>query len=386
MSRTLRIGAALVLLFFIGWGVRSAFPPGELRDYGSFVASGLAASEGKNPYGIHPLTFHVVLPGFDVWNPNLNPPVSIPAFQAFALVSPERGLLVWRAISIVCYLIAVALLVRQYGMGRGGLLALWAVALAGFWDTLALGQIYLPLVLAAVAAWLLLERGHTIAAGILIGIVIAVKPNFGVWPALLLLAGHYRAPLVAIASAAVLSLLPLALHGVTIYRQWFELVANDTNRAAFLTNASLTGLAQRVGLESAGTVISLLLLAALAAWAAVRRPAPMRASAFGIVAAILASPIAWIHYTLFLLPVFFSSRITPALAIAGALFVVPVPALLRLLDAEPWVQATAGSAYNWAVLLCLVALAGDLTHEGRADRRKSRGQPSGFGIVERGHA
>lgn len=355
-----RVLTALALLVLIGWGIRAARPTGELRDYGSFIASGRAGAQGQNPYGIYPLTFHVVLPQFEVWNPNLNPPVSIPVFAFFDRVDPQRGFRLWWVFSMMCYLAAVALLVaRRPGALRDGrwLLPLWALALAGFWDTLALGQIYLPLVLAAVGSWLLLQEGRPLPAGILMGIVVAVKPNFGVWPALLLLAGHWRAPLAAGVTAAALSAMPLAIYGMEIYRQWVALILADESRAAFLTNASFAGLAQRAGAGVLGTVVSVGLLLALAAWAFRRRPDVMRASALGILGGIVASPIAWVHYTLFLLPAFFAARMTAPLVLAAALLTVPVPLLLELLDAPAWQQATMGSAYNWAVLLALFGFA-----------------------------
>lgn len=354
-----RILLGLCLAVAIADGIRRARPVGELRDFGSFIASGRAGGEGQNPYGVYPLTFHVVLPGFDVWNPNLNPPVSVPAFQWLGGFDPARTFPVWWAVSLACYLAAVALLARRYGTGRSWLLPLWALALAGLWDTLALGQIYLPLVLATVGAWLLLDRGRHAAAGVLIGIVIAVKPNFAVWPLLLLLAGHARAPLAAAGTAAVLSIVPLLTHGWLVYQQWVALILSDTGRAAFLTNASLPGLAQRLDARTAGLVLSALLLAALALWARRSRPGTLQASALGIIGGLVASPIAWVHYTLFLLPIFFSRRWSPGLAAAGVLLTVPVFVVLGFLDAPLWQQVTAGSSYNWAVLLCAGAIAAE---------------------------
>jgi hypothetical protein len=349
-----RAAIALVLLFLIGWGVRASWPSGELRDYGSFIGSGRNAAAGENPYGINPITFHVVLPGFEVWNPNLNPPVSIPVFRFFDRVPPQRGFVWWFIFSLTTYVAAVVLLARRYGAGPSGLTVLWALALAGFWDTLALGQIYLPLVLAAVAGWLLLERRRDVAAGVMIGLVVAIKPNFAVWPMLLLLARHYRPATTAIVTAIVISLLPLMSYGVEIYRQWFALILSDRNRAEFLTNASINGLAQRAHAGSLGILCSVGLVMALAWWAFVTRPHRLRATALGILAGIAASPIAWVHYTLFLLPLFFTAGWAPrVIVVAGALLVVPVPLLLRALDAPLWLQLTAGSAYNWAVLLCL---------------------------------
>lgn len=349
-----RLIAAAFLLVVIVDGAQRSLPSRELRDFGSFIASARAGIEGADPYAIHPLTFHVVVPGFDVWNPNLNPPISVLLFRPFTAAAPHEAFLWWWGISLVCYVLAVALLVRRYGEKDRPLLTLWALAAAGFWDTLALGQIYLPLVLATVIVWLLLERGRTAAAGLLIGCIVAVKPNFAAWPAVLLLAGHLRAPLTAFAVAAILSTIPLLTHGSAIYRQWASVILADESRTAFLTNASIPGLAARAGIQAAGMIAAVAVLAMVAGWAFRRKPSPLEASAVGMVAGIAASPIAWVHYTLLLLPVFFRWHRSPALVAAAILLVVPVAFVLRYLDAALWRQATIGSSYNWAVILCLL--------------------------------
>lgn len=365
--RLIHLAAAGILVLLIWTGISLAWPSGDLRDYGSFIASGRAAAAGDNPYGIHPLTFHVVLPGFDVWNPNLNPPISLPVFQLFDTVEPRTGFRGWWLISLGCYLLAVALLARTHGRPRRWFLAAWAIALAGFWDTLALGQIYLPLVLAAVIAWRLLEADRRVAAGVLIGVVVAVKPNFAVWPVLLLLSGHLAVAAAAGVTVLVLSAVPLVLYGPLVYRQWIDLLVSDTGRGAFLTNASFPGLTQRMDLELAGAIISIAWLLMLAAWALWKRPGRMDASTLGILGGIIASPIAWVHYTLFLLPVFFSRRWNLALAAAAALLAVPVPWVLSTLGAPAWQQLTIGSVYNWAMLLCAGGLAIEILP--RFDRR-----------------
>jgi hypothetical protein len=331
-------------------------PSRDLWDFGSFVASGRAAGEGLNPYGIYPLTLRVELPGFESWNPNLNPPISALLFQLFDLAEPHRAFQVWRWISVAFYAVTVLLLVLRFRGLEAPLIALWAFALAGFWDTLFLGQIYLPLVFAAVAAWLLLERGAGLWAGILIGIVVAMKPNFLVWPVLLFLAGHRRPALAGVAAAGAISAIPLALYGPEVYRQWFELIASDRERALFLTNASFAGLAARAGMPFLGTVLSLALLGGLAAWAFWRRPGVIPASSLALVAALLASPLGWIQYTLFLLPVFLTHWHRLAMRGVAALLIIPVPFIIGQLDKPAWTQITTGSVYGWAVVLCLAIL------------------------------
>lgn len=338
-----------------------------LWDFGSFVASGRAASEGLNPYGIYPLTLRVELPGFESWNPNLNPPISALLFQAFDGADPSVTYQVWRWISVVVYAAAILLLVSRVGNRVEALIiTVWAFALAGFWDTLFLGQIYLPLVLAGIAAWLLLERGVGLWAGLLIGIVVAMKPNFLVWPVLLFLSGHHRSAIAAFVTAGAISLIPLVIYGPEVYRQWFELVAADGSRALFLTNGSFAGLAARAGVPSFGLVLGFLLLAGLAAWAFWRRPDGLTVSAMALLASILASPLGWIHYTLFLLPVIVRHWHQPAMRIVALLLIIPVPFIIDQLGKPAWIQLTTGSVYGWALVLCLAIL---IIDEGRRIRQ-----------------
>lgn len=241
--RLLYFAPATVVVLLSAWVIRAEFPriasDHGLWDFGAFVTSGRAAAAGLDPYGIYPpLTPHVIFPGFESWNPNLNPPVSALLFQVLDLLQPTLSLRIWLAVSIVCYVAAVILLLRRYSSGlEAGLMAIWAFALAGFWDTLYLGQIYTPLVLACIIAWLRLEKGDHLFAGIMIGLLISMKPNFAVWPVLLLLAGYRLPSGVAIATAAAVGAVPLVIFGPGIYFDWLQLVAADGGRAVFLTNA-----------------------------------------------------------------------------------------------------------------------------------------------------
>lgn len=367
-------GVALALISI--WVIASELPralPGEgLWDFGSFVASGRAAREGLNPYGVYPLTLHVVLPGFESWNPNLNPPVSALLFQLFDLGDPGLTFRIWWAISVMCFAATVFLLLRRYRPAEPVTLAVWAFGLAGFWDTLVLGQIYLPLVLAGTAAWIYLDQGANGRAGVLIGLIVAMKPNFLVWPVLLGLAGYGVPALVAVGTAAAISAVPLAVMGPHVYGQWIELIVSDRERAAFLTNASLSGLAARIGMPSVGLVLSLAVLAVSAWWAIRRRPTVTDASALALVVAILASPIGWVHYTLFLAPVLFSRWHAYPIRLVGLLLLVPVPFVIGQFGKPAWIQVTVGSVYGWAVVLCFLAVM--LTMPGR--ERGARGRQS----------
>ncbi|WP_410217217.1 glycosyltransferase family 87 protein [Paracoccus sp. (in: a-proteobacteria)] len=361
LARSLRhsviVLLAVISVFAIFMEYGRVFSPHGLWDFGAFVASGRAAAEGLDPYGIYPLTPHVVLPGFESWNPNLNPPISALLFQMFDLAEPAVSLRIWLWFSIACYAGTVLLLVRRYGRGvEGPFVAVWAFGLAGFWDTLFLGQIYLPLLLMAVGAWLLLERGELVWSGILIGLVVAMKPNFLVWPVLLFLSGHRQPALICVATAVAISLIPLVFMGPEVYQQWFSLVASDGDRAFFLTNASLSGLAARAGFPDVGTPLGAALLLGLAAWAFRQRPGIIAASGPALVASVLASPLGWIHYTLFLLPVLLHHWDRRGMWIVAGLLVVPVPFVIDQFSRAQWVQLTLGSVYGWAVVLCMIVV------------------------------
>ena len=381
MTAAARWITGLLIVIAALMAIRAEFPriihePG-LWDFGSFVASGRAAGEGLNPYGIYPLTLRVELPGFESWNPNLNPPISALLFQAFDVADPYVTYQVWRWISVAVYAVAILLLVSRIGNRVEALvIAIWAFAMAGFWDTLFLGQIYLPLVLAGIAAWLMLERGASLWAGLLIGIVVAMKPNFLVWPVLLLLSGQHRSALAAFVTAGAISLIPLLIYGPDVYRQWFELVAADGSRALFLTNGSFAGLAARAGIPSFGLVLGFLLLLGLAAWALWRRPDVLTVSAMALLASILASPLGWIHYTLFLLPVIMMHWNRLAMRVVALLLIIPVPFVIDQLGKPAWLQLTIGSVFGWALVLCLVILIAVEWHRIRKeDQRRSAAVP-----------
>ena len=95
-----------------------------------------------------------------------------------------------------------------------------------------LGQIYTPLVLACIVAWLRLEKGDYLVAGIMIGLLISMKPNFAVWPVLLFLAGHRMPSVVTIATAVVIAAVPLVIFGPGIHLDWLHLVATDGGRSS----------------------------------------------------------------------------------------------------------------------------------------------------------
>jgi hypothetical protein len=197
------------------------------------------------------------------------------------------------------------------------------LAQAGF-NTLWLGQNYSLFLALAVGAWLLLEGDRQVAAGICLGLLAATKPNYGLWVLLLVFCGRRKAAGVAAATAAALSLLPVALYGGGVYVEWMRAVAADPHW--FLANeVSITGVTTRFGEHTAGEVLAVLLLAGTCGFVAWKRPSLRNASGIALCVAVLASPLAWFHYTMLLAGPLLSERWGWWLSLALLTMLLPVP-------------------------------------------------------------
>ena len=298
-----------------------------LYDYGSFILAGQASEKGLNPYGVHEALVEEsgLNLGFDnrAYSPNLNPPVSIFPFRLLASTDPGVSRFGLRAISAVVYVAACLALMRAYPWQRRPLAVLWLIAGAGFWYTLWMGQIYVLLFGTGLGAWLLLEKGQNpVLAGVLIGVTVAVKPNFVLWPLLLLLAGHGRPALWAGITALLISAIPFVVEGPSIYAQWLD-AARHYSRGALAANGSLVGTAARLGFEPAGYALAGALTLAGAVYAQRMRPGVKEVSALALIVTLLAGPLTWLGYTLFALPVLMSRRWRGWELAVGTTLVVP---------------------------------------------------------------
>lgn len=347
---------AMCLILSLFWSL----PTQGILDFSSFYGSGEAAALGENPYAIHDRTFLLQTAWFSGYNFNLNPPTVLPLFEGFAAFEIAQSYWGWWSISIVLGIALLRLLKVHYGDAMPTVAVVWCLALGSFWDTLHLGQIYIPLAFCAVLAWISLRRGRRrLLAGVLIGVVAAVKPNFLVWPVVLLLAGHIAPAMAAFASFLALVAISLGLYGGETWAQWFDLLASEGARDVFPTNGSVAGFLHRIGLGAFGVWASLALLAATGGWALWRRPPVMLASAVGLLVSLLASPIGWAHYFLLAVPILielwdrrgWTGRFASmALAVPLVLVVISPPDVLAA-------RVTVGSLYFWTFLAVFALVA-----------------------------
>jgi hypothetical protein len=322
-----------------------------LLDYGAFLASGYAVQNHANPYTLeNSLVTHDTVPflGTPVDIVNLNPPALLPLASLATHASPTTGFLIWRCFSVVCFLLVLFLVLRHSNNRSPGQI-LWAFALAGLWESINLGQVYLPLVLLSTIAWISLKTRRFSLAGVMIGILISIKPNFAVWSLMLLIGGYGLVAAISAIVAATFSLIPVFLYGVPVYFQWFEATRNFSG-IALPNNISLIGFWARVGFQEIGTMLSILLIGSLLLWVYRTRPDQESISVKSLLGSLLASPIAWTGYTLFLLPVFFSRRWNARIAFSAVMLAIPSPIISNLARVSPPFFIIFGAWYGFALI------------------------------------
>ncbi len=333
-----------------------------LLDFGSFVASGRAIANGDNPYTSESdLIFYVTFWDDKVGGkmPNLNPPVSLLAFQYLAYTNPYIAIFIWRITSIALYIASLLVLFWLY-RPVNILEVLWALSLGGFWHAIELGQIYTFLFFCLALARYLSEKGNDMLAGFLLGLLIAVKPNFIVMLPFLLLGKQYRLSLSALCSFSVLSLMPALIWGFEVYKQWFAASQISEQVLVMPGNSSLLAFTARLGMTNAGLVLMILLLTLVFLWCMSKKQilASHKKTGWGmgILLSLFASPISWAGYTIFTLPLFLAKKNWNGWLITAAIILaMPFSILLMNYETSKFGFIFWGWWYGWGLLIVLVA-------------------------------
>lgn len=335
-----------------------------LLDFGSFYASGVKLNSGENPYNsdseyIFDIEFSKVGAGGKMVN--LNPPISVMFFAVLAKFDPYGLFPLWRLFSAVFYCASILLVANFYRNNLSPVKFIWAFMLAGFWQTLELGQIYTVLLFFTALGWVFLQEKKYVMAGVAIGLVVAIKPNFLLWPLFLLFSGYTTTFLSSLLTGLLVSLIPIFFHGVGIYIQWME--ASTLQQATLIMpgNNSILGLLARFNSLSIGVVISVLAVIGLLALSRLGSSKTMEqleyVSSLGIIASLLASPIAWTGYTILLLPIYFSlPRWNPAVIVSAVILTIPFQIVLQFFQTSHFNFVVFGWLYGWALLSLLAGL------------------------------
>lgn len=336
----------------IGFAVVMAIAlPGVMREPGvfaSFWSSGRQALQGLDPYALTAEVESIPVFADHVVEINLNPPILLPLFEAFALMPLRTGAMVWALVSGAIYFAAAWSLMWRYRLGLWPTLLLFLNPLTV--HTLTLGQIYTVLLALAVIAWCAIEEERPVLAGILIGLLAAIKPPFIVLPVCLLLARHWRLGGAALVSAAGLSLLGVVLYGIGTTLAWARAAAGDTHWL-MPWDASLRGLAYRFGHPMVGLVLAGLVLVALAGWCLWKRPAIPLVYRVVAPSMLLASPLAWPHYAYLAFPALVSGPWNLRRIIGAVMLSLPFGVTLILTH----VAGTAYGGLHYTLGLALIA-------------------------------
>ncbi len=312
----------IIILFFIIlinllWTFRNANP----RDFGSFYSSGAAFLRHDNPYSYELDNIFVVeFDGQEVISPNLNPPSSLYLILLFTLFPLYLSVKIWRILSIIIYILCLFLLKINFQISKTKLL--WGFCLAGFWHTVELGQIYVVLLLFITLAWIFIKNEKQILAGVFIGLLLVIKPNFAIWVLILVFSNNKKIFLSAVSTAILVSFLTLIISGPEIYFQWIH--STSQYSGYFIPgNSSIFGLTSRLGSYSAGYIPALILLASGVFVIYKYKPSNHLIHIIGLTLSILCSPIAWPGYTILLLPAMLTIEWSTIHKIVASYFVVP---------------------------------------------------------------
>jgi uncharacterized protein with PQ loop repeat len=346
----------LAIAFNIGLVVATWKHP---LDFGSFLAAGEAVRTGENPYaGVSALVFEVQYEELGVGGQlvNLNPPLSVLLFSLIPAQDPLTAAAIWRLASVALYVLSLVLLRGSLPPGEHALRYLWAFALAGFWHTVELGQVYVILFFLLVLQRRSEAEGREVPAGILTGTMIALKPQLGLWILALLVTRRWRTAGASFVTFLALSLLPLPILGSEIYSQWLRATAIDPGILGLPGNSSLAGLTTRLGSYQIGLLVAAVIsLAFLAKLWRIPRTQGSAATMPGILLSLFSAPIAWVGYTILLAPMLLArANWTPLVRWSAAILAVPFVIPLLLFSGSRTAFVLWGWLYGWAIVLLLV--------------------------------
>lgn len=328
------------------WGI------GGLKIFGSYWVSGRAALEGQNPYESYSLTWNAL---FDIAEINLNPPTVLPLFEFIANFDPVAAARTWTIVAALLFATINIALIRGQEESIQRQQIIWMFLAPSFANTLHIGQLYIFLFALAAGAWTCLRQEKNFIAGVLIGVLCVVKPNFLVWPLFLLLTRQWRPTLSAALTSITFVGLSIILYGYDIYLQWLTAFLIDRHAERFLIETSIYGYVSRLGFPALGTVTSVIFFLGSALFVWHYRIEKSDASRLALVVAILASPLAWVDYTLCLIPAMISRPWEWKLTVAAALLMTPHAVPISMMGGSMWMTIVGGSIYFGAIVLIFIA-------------------------------
>lgn len=211
-----------------------------------------------------------------------------------------------------------------------------------------------------------LVNGHETRAGLAVGVVTAIKLFPGLLIIYFLARARWRAAFAAMASAAVISVLPVLRFGPTgfveVLREWLR-TRTDGDWPTWNQNQSLSAAIWREAPGDTGLTLAMVAFAVLVAgvaWLGWTRRAKTSSSmsdevAVVLIIAVMASPIAWVCYWLLCMPLFMIvTRHMRLVRVQGVAVFAVAAFLVSVVDA--WRRSAPGGELVAAAFLLIGAV------------------------------
>lgn len=196
------------------------------KDFASFYYSTQMLIIGGNPYQVLLSTY---LPKIQRIAANLNPPILLLFFNPLVKFYYAKALCIWSIISLIfgiigTYLTFLAFFSKDFIKKTWINLYLFYFAFFATIMNIAIGQIGNLLLFLIMAGYHLYIRHKDISAGILWGLVIAIKFFPGLLFFFVLIHKRYKVLWSMLIVCILLSLFPIMLFGIKIYQNYFNML------------------------------------------------------------------------------------------------------------------------------------------------------------------
>jgi hypothetical protein len=357
---TVCILVILSLSLYINYLTLVSYP--GVKDYGSFYDSAQAFLRGDNPYSEqYANIFRPEIDGVAVVSPNLNPPFFLLFSSLYTIFNLVTGFRVWQITSFLITLLSIFLLWRYFELNNYKWKLLLIICSAGLFSTINLGQIYAPLLLVVTLAYIFIHQKRDIHAGILLGLLCSIKPNFSVLILLFLIMKENKIVLGMIGSMAFCLLIPLLFMDIQIYVTWLDTI---TQYDGYIIPGNITfiGLTTGIGFSQVGYFLSILLILFTGFFARKFSVTGIDLLSLGIISILLCSPITWVGYTLLLIPYFLITPWNKFDWVAAIIFTFPSHIMYIKASESSLGYITWGWLYGYALVLVMIGYSGKLAY------------------------
>ena len=299
----LHIIPALLLILIYGLRYYQLLSPDRVCDFSAIHEGALALYNGNNPYAL--LVTLKALPF------NLNPPFLLWLFQPLSWLPPRDALILWSILSLLLGTVGAGIAFHYafekniLQKNRWYLYGMYWACFATLMNT-SLGQLGGLLLFLTMSGYHFYKKNRDILTGLCWGGLIAIK----LFPALLFVyvfvQKRYRLAILLFITVILLSALPYALYGPTLYAHYIAVLTTPQYAASW--NASLYGFLFRIMegtnlIRYSGLKITYALLFLIITIAYVialinneKKPTEHRSFCLTLTVMLFLSPLGWLYY------------------------------------------------------------------------------------------